>query len=281
MCRMFALRSHVTCPIERALIDADCSLERLSHTNPHGWGVAHYVQGVPQLVKSPEMAADTPVYDTLSSQIESKTVVAHVRRATHGDHTIGNTHPFQYGRWVFAHNGNIAGFDEVRSTLREGVASDLRPHILGDTDSEILFYVLLTALSDAGHLDDDGRFSGSPKDLWEIIRPVVTRVAELGGGMHTDPDGPSDRTYLTFVLTDGQTLIGHQGGKPLFVHAPSIDHENLNEPPWVIERGTADHFLLASEPAHDPQMWTPIQQGGVVGVGHDMSVWTSPEALEP
>lgn len=277
MCRMFALRSTVSCPVQESLTDADRSLQRLSEINPHGWGVAHYVQGVPQIVKSPEMAADSPVYSTLSNQIESNCVVAHVRRATHGDHTVANTHPFQYGRWVFAHNGNIADFDDLRPILLNEIAPSLRSHIVGTTDSEVVFFRLLTAMSDAGVLDTEAG-QVSPEELWKSIRPVVERVAELAGGMHDDTNGPSDQTYLTFVLTDGTTLIGHQGGKSLFVHAPAISHGN-QERSRAVEQGATDHFLLASEPAHDPEMWTPIQHGEVIGVGPNMRVWSSEKAL--
>ena len=277
MCRMFALRSTVSCPVQESLMDADRSLQRLSEINPHGWGVAYYVQGVPQIVKSPEMAADSPVYAALSNRIESSCVVAHVRRATQGDHTVANTHPFQYGRWVFAHNGNIADFDDLRPILLDEIAPSLRSHIVGTTDSEVLFFRLLTAMADAGVLGTEAGYV-SPKTLWESIRPVVERVAEQAGGMHDDTNGPSDQTYLTFVLTDGTTLIGHQDGKSLFVHAPALNHGN-RERSWAIDQDATDHFLLASEPAHDPEMWTPIQHGEVVGVGSEMEVWSSGKAL--
>lgn len=277
MCRMFALRSTVSCPVQESLMDADRSLQRLSEVNPHGWGDAHYVQGVPQIVKSPDIAAESPVYSALSNQIKSKAVVAHVRRATHGDYTVANTHPFQYGRWVFAHNGNIADFDGLRPTLLDEIAPSLRSHIVGTTDSEVLFFRLLTAMADAGVLDTEAGQVG-PRALWESISSVVERVAELAGGMHDNSNRPSDETYLTFVLTDGNTLIGHQGGKALFVHAPAINHGNQTKP-WAVEQGATDHFLLTSEPAHNPAMWTPIRHGGVVGVGPDMTVWTSPNVL--
>lgn len=277
MCRMFALRSIVNCPVQESLTDADRSLQRLSEINPHGWGVAHYVQGVPQIVKSPETAADSPVYSALSNQVNSSCVVAHVRRAAYGAHAVANTHPFQYGRWVFAHNGNIAGFDDLRPTLLDEIAPPLRSHIVGTTDSEVLFSRLLTAMADADVIDTESGQVG-PEALWESISTVVERVAELAGGMHDDTNGPSDETYLTFVLTDGNALIGHQGGKSLFVHAPTIKLGE-QEKSWAVDQGATDHFLLASEPAHNPTMWTSIRHGGVVGVGPDMTVWTTPNAL--
>lgn len=223
------------------------------------------------------MAAESPVYSALSNQLESSCVVEHVRRATHGDNTIANTHPFQYGRWVFAHNGNIADFDDLQPTLLDEIAPSLRFYIVGTTDCDVLFFQLLTAMADAGVLDTEAG-QVSPQALWESISSVVERVAELASRMHTDTDGPSDQTYLTFVLTDGDTLVGYQGGKSLFVHAPAINHGTQKRSRRV-EQGATDHFLLASEPVHGPEVWTPIQHGGVIGVGPDMEVWSSEKAL--
>ncbi len=73
--------------------------------------------------------------------------------------------------------------------------------------------------------------------------------------MHDDTNSPSDETYITFVLTDGNTLIGHQGGKSLFVHAPAINHGD-QERSWAVEQEATDHFLLASEPAHNSEVDT-------------------------
>lgn len=206
------------------------------------------------------MAADIPVYSALSNQIKSKSVVTHVRRAMHGDHTVANTHPFQYDRWVFAHNSNIANFDDLRPTLLDETAPSLRSHIVSTTDSEVLFFRLLTAMADAGVLDTEAGSVG-PQTLWDSISSVVERIAELAGGMHDNLNGPSDQTYLTFVLTDGNTLIGHQGGKSLFVHAPAIEHGKQKKS-WAVEQGATDHVLLASEPAHNSETWTPIRHSG-------------------
>ncbi len=51
----------------------------------------------------------------------------------------------------------------------------------------------------------------------------MEQVADLAGGMHDDTDGPSDQMYLTFELTDSDTLIGHQGENySLSTRQPSI-----------------------------------------------------------
>lgn len=164
---------------------------------------------------------------------------------------------------MFAHNGNIADFDDLRPILLNEIAPSLRSHVMGTTDSDMLFFRLLTAMSDANVLNTEAG-QVNPEALWKSIRSVVERVAELAGGMHDDTNGPSDQTYFTFVLTGGTTLIGHQGGKSLFVHAPALNHGN-QERSWATEQGATDYFLLASEPAHDPEMWIPIQSNPKTG----------------
>ncbi len=78
--------------------------------------------------------------------VASETVLAHVRSATQGEKTVLNCHPFQYGRWVFAHNGDIPDFAKHREALFDEVAPNLRRYILGETDSEVVFFIFLVAL---------------------------------------------------------------------------------------------------------------------------------------
>ena len=57
-----------------------------------------------------------------------------------------NCHPFQHGRWVFAHNGDIPNFAQHRELLLSEVSPRLRRYILGETDSEVVFFLMLTQL---------------------------------------------------------------------------------------------------------------------------------------
>ena len=76
----------------------------------------------------------------------SPLLVSHVRRKTVGETSLVNTHPFERGRWVFAHNGTVEDVAWLRAqTSRERLAE-----VRGETDSELLFAWLLTRLDDAG-----------------------------------------------------------------------------------------------------------------------------------
>jgi glutamine amidotransferase len=76
--------------------------------------------------------------------IRSEVVIAHIRKATQGQVTLENTHPFQrelWGRyWVAAHNGDLKDF-------HPHLHAAFRP--VGDTDSERLFCWLMQELAKA------------------------------------------------------------------------------------------------------------------------------------
>jgi predicted glutamine amidotransferase len=76
--------------------------------------------------------------------IRSGNVIAHIRKATQGRVALENTHPFVrelWGRyWVFAHNGDLKGF-------QPRLHGAFRP--VGDTDSERAFCWLMQELAKA------------------------------------------------------------------------------------------------------------------------------------
>ena len=153
MCRLFGFRSVIPSQVHQSLLDADNALGHQSVRHPDGWGVAHYVNGAPHLIRSCETALSDTLFHRVSGVVASETVVAHVRKATQGRKSVLNCHPFQHGRWVFAHNGDVENFDEVKSELKQRIYPKFRRYILGDTDSEVIFGLFLSRLSDFGPID--------------------------------------------------------------------------------------------------------------------------------
>ena len=106
---------------------------------------------------------------------------------------------------MFAHNGDIPNFEAKREALLTQVAPRFRRFILGETDSEVLFFVFLSALERFGPLGDD-------HDIDSIncaLKDAVNRAREL-----CDTDGT--RALLTVVATNGECLVAAQGGKELY-----------------------------------------------------------------
>lgn len=266
MCRIFGFRSVLDSTVHTSLMSADNALARQSERHPDGWGVAYYASGAPHVIKSAGTAMTDVLFRRVSGVVTSQTVVAHIRKATQGDvHTL-NCHPFQFGRWVLAHNGDVRDFADIRPALIERIAPKLRNFLLGDTDSEVIFHLFLTYLSARADLAR----RGTPVDVVaDALRRAIADVQELSNG-DRDP-------LLTLVVTDGEIMVAHQGGKELFVST----HKNrcserescaffAAECEQPTRTGYVNHLILSSEPLQGENVWTPMKQGDLIAVDHFM-----------
>ncbi|MCH9687032.1 MAG: class II glutamine amidotransferase [Deltaproteobacteria bacterium] len=277
MCRIFGFRSVLQSQVHRSLVSADNALMQQSNRHPDGWGVAYYNAGAPHVIKSVATAMDDHLFQRVSGIVASETVLAHLRKATQGNLSIINTHPFQFGQWVFVHNGNLAGFSELRESLLALVPPVLRRFILGDSDSELLFYLLLGQMSRRHELH---RVGFPVHDVIDAMRETVAQVVGVVGEPCMDDAGPPDQTYLSFVLTNGRIMVAHQGGKKLFwsshkQRCPDRDHCPSFGPECeaVSETGGfVKHLLVSSEPLQGDNVWTEMNPYEVVGVDWAMQL---------
>src|ERR1044072_1101460 len=111
-------------------------------TNGDGFGLGWYGAGEgPGTYHSVAPAWGDANLRGLASHIESHLFLAHVRATSGTAIQETNCPPFRPGRWLFVHNGVVAGFREMRRELMLGVAPELFPDIQGSTDSEVLFHL--------------------------------------------------------------------------------------------------------------------------------------------
>lgn len=274
MCRIFGFRSVLQSQVHRSLMSADNALAVQSERHPDGWGVAYYVAGAPHLIKSAGAALGDKLFHRVSGVVTSQTVLAHIRKATQGEITPLNCHPFQYGRWVMCHNGDIPRFAETRDALKHEIAPPLRSFILGETDSEALFHLFLTYLT----FEADPQRRGTPVDaVVRALRKTVATARAL-----CDGEG-EERALLTLVVTDGEIMVAHQGGKELhystYKHqCPERDECTFYKPECEAktETGYVNHFIVSSEPLHGENVWVELAEGDVVAVDHFMRLHHHP-----
>lgn len=268
MCRLLGFRSVLDSQVHRSLMEADNAIAKQSACHPDGWGVAYYASGAPHVVRGTEAAANDHLFRRVSGVITSQTVLAHIRKATQGDlHTL-NCHPFQYGRWVLAHNGDVPGFSDLREELMGAVAPKLRRFLLGDTDSELLFHIFLTRLSTRADLAR----RGTPLQVVvDALRETVDLAADIVQRAGTG------EPLLTFIVTDGEIMVGHQGGKELHWSTHKQRCPERDGCPFFAAEceapsrtGYVNHLLLASEPLQGSNVWTPLPVGGIAAVDHFM-----------
>lgn len=206
MCRLYALRANEPTRVECSLVHAQNALmeqsrgDREGLMHGHGWGVADYPDGVPMVEKQTWAAFHGEHFAKKAAQVYAKAVVAHVRRATVGEPSPENTHPFNHGRWIFAHNGTVRNFSEVRDLMLPEIDPLHRNEIHGTTDSEHIFRYLLSLWQ---HRPE--------QDMLETVRYGLQRV--VGWSREVDPEAPIG---LNIVLTDGEHMIGSRLGRTLW-----------------------------------------------------------------
>lgn len=269
MCRLYGFRSIIPSQVHRSLLSADNALGTQSSRHPDGWGVAFYVDGAPHVTKSPQTAHSDQLFHRLSGVVAAETVLAHVRKATQGSLHVLNCHPFQFGRFTFAHNGDIPSFAAHRPTLVESIHPRLRRYVLGDTDSEVCFFLFLSLLEKRGALRDAVPYEALEASLREMVA-LVRSVAD---------DGSASPSLLTFLVTDGVSMAAHMGGKELFYSTYKrrcADRDTCASLSPACEAATVDgrvnHFLVSSEPVLGENVWLPVPEGTVVGVDGAMTL---------
>lgn len=264
MCRLFGFRSVLQSQVHRSLRSADNALAVQSAKHPDGWGVAYYVAGAPHIIKSTGTATSDRLFDRVSGIVTSETVLAHVRRATQGGLSTINCHPFQYGRWVMAHNGDVPDFPQHRAELEARISPVFRRFLLGDTDSEVIFHLFLSELSTRVDLHR----RGTP------VEAVVGALRDTVAMVRAVADTPDKRCLLTLLVTDGELMVGHQGGRELRFSTyknACPERESCAYYARSCEMVTApggyvNHLLISSEALQGDNVWTTMSEGEVVAI---------------
>ena len=116
-------------------------------TNGDGFGVGWYGiadRTVPARYRSVNPAWNDVNLRELADHIESPLFLAHIRAAIGSPVQQTNCHPFRHGRWLFVHNGMIAGFQALHRDLLLAVDPSLFDGIAGSADSEVLLHLALS-----------------------------------------------------------------------------------------------------------------------------------------
>lgn len=258
MCRLFGLQAQV--PVQTDyLTAAETSFARLSQIHKDGWGLAYY-QGQQVYIEHALLPAyQDPRFEQLAQQLKTQTLIAHLRLATIGDNRLENNHPFQYQDWTFAHNGNIKHFPRYRELILSEISPYFRVEIQGDTDSELIFYFLLSELDRWGLLSS--RYRHSQDQLGRTIKWALENLLSLTGDFLPE-QGPPTETYMSFLLSNGQTMLAHQGGQPLYYQIQPSASELIEQ------------IVFCSEPLGQNANWQAMRTGELLVVDRRLELYT-------
>jgi glutamine amidotransferase len=251
MCRLFGCRTAAPGGVAHELLHGANALRVQSREHPDGWGLGWYVGRVPQVVRSLTAAHGDDDFEEVSSFVTASTILAHIRKASVGRVALENTHPFEWGPWLFAHNGTIAEWEKCRASVEAEIDPALRDKLRGETDSERCFLLFLTRLS--RRCDPT---AASFADAAAALAETVAAVAKSCGVS----------AATTFLATDGRLMLACRRGRTLYVSAAEPE-----------AGGRVAWFAVASEDPrlHEPappgrSAWREVRTNTIVGVDADL-----------
>ncbi|NWF95665.1 MAG: class II glutamine amidotransferase [Candidatus Thorarchaeota archaeon] len=203
-------------------------------TNPDGWGIGYYIDGLLQVIKEPRPAVRSMLYEFAEHTIETKTLISHVRRSTCGVRSYTNTHPFyrsvyvggRLSEFAFAHNGTVKDVDRFPPEC-------FSP--LGTTDSETIFCYILERLVKRGVVQ------WTTHDF-EFLRDLLTDIND-------------QENEVNCILTNGELLFcysdenRHNGGLRLLRRTPPFQALDLVEGEDVLGTVEMSTQNIAGPPA--------------------------------
>jgi glutamine amidotransferase len=274
--------------VEYVLFETDSSLVMQVHSsqmtpmlNLAGFGMAAWDDNSlrpdePFLYRSTTLPAFDLNLRGLSRKIEARCLLAHVRGVMNAEEGIvseQNLHPFRFpgAKVTLAHNGHLREFSRMRFDIAEHIRPELRTSIVGTTDTEYLYALLLSQVADPfGSPDADEIVDAIVKTL-AIVREIRTRrgidtsspvnlfvttgrclVAtrfsfDYGWYPDDDPMLEIDLPYCSLWYTIGERYVEHAGG-------------------WeMVGDGRSESFLIGSEPlTTDISTWLEVPEYSVL-----------------
>ncbi len=216
----------------------------LTDVHKDGWGIAFFEgRGVRQFL-DPEPSAQSRIAELVRSYpIKSKSVVAHIRKATQGDVALENTHPFMrelWGRyWIFAHNGNILNFQPQLN-------GSFIP--VGNTDSERAFCWIMQELRT--HF---GKAAPEQRKLFEKLTELCKVIGALG--------------EFNFILSNGDLLFAHcSTNLTSIVRQAPFTTARLKDQDVTVDFSSLTTerdrvAIIATTPLTDDESWTTLPPG--------------------
>jgi predicted glutamine amidotransferase len=220
-------------------------------TNGDGFGIGWYRSGdesAPAVFKGTHPAWNDQNLREVATQIHTPLLFAHVRASSGTPVQRSNCHPFRYGRWLWMHNGSLAGFDKVKRDLLMAVDESLYPEIEGSTDTETLFFLALTF----GLADDPPT---------AVARAVG--LAERVGRRH----GVDYPVHMTVATSDGESIwafrySSEKATSSLFYSTDVAQLRQLHPELPVLGRLGNDTRFIVSEPLRAlPGAWNEVPEG--------------------
>jgi glutamine amidotransferase len=262
-------------PVNSLIMQSYRARERAEPLNGDGFGVGWYVPDVdpaPCVQRSVTPAWSNRNLQNLAAKTRASCLFAHVRAASPGMAVNeANVHPFAYDRFMWMHNGVVAGFHKIKRRLRDTLKDEFYDMIQGTTDSEHAFALFLNSLR-----KPFGEVDGA-----EIRRAMVETIASLNDW--TRAAGVVEDSFCNFAVTDGQVTVVSRYSSGEGVPGASLHFSRghrfeclpggVCDMHSVAQDELAKSVIVASERlTDDPTDWTAVPDNHTITVFPDLRV---------
>lgn len=262
-------------PANSLIMQSYQARERAEPLNGDGFGVGWYVHEVdptPCVQRSVSPAWSNNNLQNLAAKTRATSLFAHVRAASPGMAvTEANVHPFAYDRFMWMHNGVVAGFHQIKRRLRESLKDEFYNMIQGTTDSEHAFALFLNNL----------RVPFGEVDGEEMRRALVETIERLNDW--TQGAGATTDSFYNFAVTDGKITVVSRYASGEGVPGASLHYSRgrrfeclpsgLCDMHTVTDDAQAQAVIVASERlTDDPADWIDVPDNYTITVFPDLRV---------
>ena len=237
MCRLFATISKKKTNAQYWFFDSETPLKLFSEKKinggPHnsGWGIG-WLDKKWKIFKEGQESVNKYDFNNIKD-IKSNFILIHLRHASVGNSTTKNAHPFIYKDWIFEHNGGVD-----RNNLINHLNSDFKSSLTSETDSEVLFYLIMQMLEEKGDI------LTAIKESVKIIKKYPYRA-------------------LNFILSDGESVYVFRDISPK--HMDKKEYYCLN----YITIG--NEVIISSDPlTHDK--WISVSVGELLEINNNLKI---------
>ncbi|HEX8457516.1 MAG TPA: class II glutamine amidotransferase [Pyrinomonadaceae bacterium] len=187
-------------PVNSLIMQSYKARERAEPLNGDGFGVGWYVPDIadptPCVQRTVMPAWSNRNLQNLAVKVRASLLFAHVRAASPGMAVMeSNVHPFAYDRFMWMHNGAVAGFARIKRSLRESLKDEFYNMVMGTTDSEHAFALFLNNL----------RVPFGEASAEAMRASMVETIAQLNEW--TRAAGILEASHYNFAVTDGESIV--------------------------------------------------------------------------
>jgi glutamine amidotransferase len=291
MCRILSymgtpvLLDHLLYAPDSSLLNQTTAAQMLSMLNLAGFGMAawdpsSYEPHVPYRYRTTQVAVFDRNLKELAGKLRVGALLAHIRGVPMTS-TVQvneqNVHPFRFHGvpLAMAHNGDLAGFREMRFGLLPHVRPEFAQAISGSTDSEWIYALVVSALPDPGVINSPEAILAAIRSALATIRAVrerhgITRSSSANLMFCDGVNLVAVRYTFDFGRFEASQLQGTTDFLSMW-YTFGADY-GLHDGEWKLTGGAAqaDSIVVASEPlTRDFATWIEVPEYAALVVRSD------------